>query len=238
MADYDFEYKNILLIDKPRGISSNYAINRIKHVIKNKLQITNKYLPKIGHGGTLDPEATGLLIIGITRVGTKKLSEQIGADKIYECDIDLLKQSETGDMEIFEQFSLDDFDRDIPSIDEIKNLIDDKFIGEVEQTPPIYSALKVNGKKACDLARQGIDVKLKSRKITIYDIQILNYDFPVLSLKLHCSKGTYIRTIGMDIGAELNLCGTLLNLRRIKSGDYSINDSIELDKLTFDDLLC
>jgi tRNA pseudouridine55 synthase len=229
-------YKITLLVDKPRGITSNSAIGRIKKVIKVELKCGNRGLPKIGHGGTLDPEATGLLVIGITRAGTKQLGTHITADKIYECEVDLLKESETGDVEMFEQMEMPD-GSDIPTLCQIQELIASKFTGEVEQMPPQYSALKVNGKKACDMARAGKKVELKSRNITLYSVEVISYEFPILTLRIHCSKGTYIRVVGQDIGAELGFYGTLLSLRRTFSAPYDIADAIELNKLTFQDLL-
>jgi tRNA pseudouridine55 synthase len=235
MADI-LRYKTIVLIDKPRGITSNATLGQIKKVIRSHLQCGSKELPKIGHGGTLDPEATGLLIIGITRDGTRELGTQIEADKIYECEVDLLKSSVTGDLELFEQMNLPD-GIDIPTLAEIEELIATNFTGTVEQTPPIYSALKVGGKKACDLARAGKDVELKARNITLYSIKVIDYTFPVLTLRIHCSKGTYIRTVGQDIGKALGLYGTLCSLRRLQSGLFDIADAIKLDTLTFDDLI-
>lgn len=240
MAD-NLNYKTIVIIDKPRGISSNGAIGKIKNVIRSHLNCGKRDLPKIGHGGTLDPEATGVLVIGLTRAGTRTLGTHIGADKMYECEVDLLKTSVTGDMEQFEQMELsesqDSLRRSIPTLEEIEDLIRSDFTGEIEQTPPIYSALKVGGKKACDLARAGKDVELKPRKVTLYEVEVISYEFPVLSLRIHCSKGTYIRTVGQDIGKSLGLYGTLLSLRRIRSGSHDIADAIALNDLTFDDLV-
>ena len=231
-----FNYKTIVIVDKPRGISSNGAIGKIKSVIRSHLMCGKRGLPKIGHGGTLDPEATGVLVIGLTRAGTRTLGTHIGADKMYECEVDLLKTSVTGDMEQFEQMELSE-SQSIPTLEEIENLIRSDFVGEIEQTPPIYSALKVGGKKACDLARAGKEVELKPRKVTLYEVEVISYEFPVLSLRIHCSKGTYIRTVGQDIGKSLGLYGTLLSLRRIRSGSHDIADAIALNDLTFDDLV-
>lgn len=231
----DINYKFIILVDKPRGITSNKVLSRIKILIRNHLKCENKDLPKIGHGGTLDPEATGLLIVGLTRNGTKKLNDHINEDKIYECEIDLLKDSKTGDLESFVQMEIQDLKP--PDLVTIQDVLISKFIGEIEQIPPAYSALKINGKKAYELARAGKEVHLSPRKITMHSINILEYHFPVLKLRVHCSKGTYIRSLGQDIGKELNLYGTLISLRRFKSGIYSIEDAIKLDKLIFDDLI-
>lgn len=228
-------YKPIVLIDKPRGISSNKALTKIKGVIRSHLQCGNKDLPKIGHGGTLDPEATGLLVVGLTREGTRKLNDHINEDKVYECEIDLLKESETGDLEKFKQMEIGDII--VPNLDLVQSVITSKFVGKIKQTPPAYSALKIQGKKACDLARNGQEVVLSSREITIYAIDILDFKFPILKLRVHCSKGTYIRTLGQDIGKALELYGTLISLRRLKSGSHEILDAINLNDLKFSDLL-
>lgn len=236
MADSAHEYKPILLIDKPKGITSNAALTKIKKIISAQTKCRTRDLPKIGHGGTLDPLATGLLVVGITRIGTRQLHDSINHDKVYECEIDLLKSSVTGDMEAFEQHELGN--RSEPTIAEIQELIDTNFTGDITQIPPIYSALKIDGAKACDLARASKEVKMKPRIITLHDVQILEYSFPALKLRVSCSKGTYIRTLGMDIGKELGLYGTLSNLRRIKSGDYAIENAYDLDSLKYNDLLC
>ena len=225
------KFKEIILIDKPKGISSYKAISNIKWIFKK-----NGYKKiKIGHAGTLDPLATGLLVIGITRAGTKRLGTLINQDKTYICDIDLLKDSESGDMENYKQMleTKDVEMKEIPSLELIQELIETKFTGEIEQTPPQHSALKINGKKACDLARKGIKVEMKSRKITIHEIEVLEYEFPVLKLQVKCSKGTYIRTLGKDIGKELGFYGTLLDLRRIQSGGFSIDNALTLEDLNF-----
>jgi tRNA pseudouridine55 synthase len=231
-------YKLIVLVNKPRGISSNAALNQIKAVIRKRLNCSSKGLPKIGHAGTLDPLATGLLVVGITKDGTRQLNTFINDDKVYECEVDLLKASETGDLESFTQMSvLEDFESDqIPTLEEVEKLIKDNFTGEVTQTPPIYSALKIGGKKACDLARAGKHVEIKSRVITLHKIVITSYKFPVLGLRVFCSKGTYIRTVGSDIGKALGLHGTLLSLRRIQSGAFRLDDAYELSNLAFEDL--
>lgn len=226
-------YKQIVLIDKPRGISSNDALGMIKKIIRGETRCRTRDLPKIGHGGTLDPLATGLLVVGITRSGTRQLQTAIEHDKTYECVIDLLKSSKTGDLEDYTQ---ERFSGSSPDDNHVKSVLS-SFVGTITQTPPIYSALKINGTKACDLARAGEEIVMKSRIITIYSIELIRYEFPILEIRVSCSKGTYIRTLGMDIGNELGLYGTLLRLHRIRSGDYEIADAYALDELTYNDLL-
>jgi tRNA pseudouridine55 synthase len=131
----------------------------------------------------------------------------------------------------------DDIREKIPSLEQIENIIKEKFIGLIEQVPPVLSAIKINGKKACDLVRKNIDVKMIPRNITIYDIVILDYNFPILKLHVKCSKGTYIRTLGQDLGKALGLWGTLISLRRVKSGDYSIDSAIKLESIKIDDIV-
>jgi tRNA pseudouridine55 synthase len=229
------DIKPLILIDKPFGITSMDVVRALRKILK-PYNIT-----KIGYAGTLDPCATGLLIVGIGKSGTKQLTALTEKDKEYICEIDLLKNSYSGDMQDFlqeyEMKTKVPNDMVIPTIDDINAIIKNKFLGKIRQTPPTLSAIKINGKKACDLVRKNIEFEMKERTITIYSIDIISYDFPVLKLDIKCSKGTYIRALGRDIGKELGLWGTLLFLRRIKCGDYSIEDAMSLNKVKVSDLI-
>lgn len=221
--------KTILLIDKPIGMTSMKVIT----ILKKKLGIS-----KIGHAGTLDPLASGLLVVGLNREGTRMLTNLILETKEYICEIDLLKKSASGDLEFFEQMTLEQSEsKIIPPQDVIEKLLKDKFSGEISQTPSIYSAIKINGKKAYELARNSITPEMVPRNVTIYENEIMDYTFPVLKLRVKCSKGTYIRSLGQDIGKELGLYGTLISLRRIASGNYSINDALQLESITPNDII-
>ena len=206
-------------INKPINYTSMDVIRYLRKVTKIK---------KIGHAGTLDPLATGVLIVAIGKY-TKKINLIMDQSKSYFTIIDLSKFSSTDDEE-GEKTIVDV--QEIPTIDQINNIIKSKFLGEIEQIPPIYSAIKIKGKKAYDLARQGIDVEMKSRKVFIDNIEIVDYNWPYLSLNINCGKGTYIRSIGRDIGKELNTGGYLTKLVRTRIGSYNLNDSIDLESIT------
>lgn len=211
----------VLLVNKPRGISSAGVIAVIKRTFGKK-----KINFKIGHGGTLDPEAQGLLLVGMGK-HTKVLQSFIDDNKVYETTINLLHFTTTDDV----SGEKEDVDiKKIPTMDDVVNVIT-SMIGDLEQIPSKYSAIKINGRRAYDLARKGEDFEMKSRTVKIYDIDILVYDYPNLTLKISCSKGTYIRTIGRDIGKLLGTGGYLTELIRLKSGVYFLDNAFDLDKI-------
>ncbi|MBL7053591.1 tRNA pseudouridine(55) synthase TruB [Patescibacteria group bacterium] len=207
--------QDIILIDKPKGISSFDVIR----ILRKKLNIK-----KIGHAGTLDPLATGLLILGVG-LGTKKLSKLIGLDKVYEMDILLGKQTTTGDLEgeILKQQPVVNINKK-----EVKKILA-TMIGEIELPVPIYSALKLKGRPLYKYARQGIKVDLPNRKTTIYDLKFLGLkkddDFYILKVVMKCSKGTYARSIAEEIGRKLNCPACLAGLRRTKVGDFNLSQA-------------
>ena len=206
-------------INKPINYTSMDVIRYLRKVTKIK---------KIGHAGTLDPLATGVLIVAIGKY-TKKINLIMDQSKSYFTIIDLSKFSSTDDEE--GEKTIVDI-KEIPTIDQINRIINSKFSGEIEQIPPIYSAIKIKGKRAYDLARHGKNVEMKSRKVFIDNIQIVDYNWPYLSLNIECGKGTYIRSIGRDIGKELNTGGYLTKLVRTRIGSYNLNDSIDLESIT------
>jgi tRNA pseudouridine55 synthase len=222
----------LIVVDKPHGISSMTVVRILRRVLK-PVKIT-----KVGYAGTLDPYATGVLIVGVGREGTRQLGSLTDKDKEYVCEIDLLKNSYSGDMEDFKKEYQMEIPQgmEIPDIDQIKHLIDTQFCGKIQQVPPHLSAIKVNGQKSCDMVRKGIEIELKERTVTVYEQEILRYEFPVLGLRIKCSKGTYIRTLGQDIGKALGLWGTLVSLRRTMCGDHTIDDAHILDNITLSDL--
>lgn len=211
----------LLLIDKPKNFTSHDVIAKLRKITGIK---------KIGHAGTLDPNATGLLICAITREYTKQLENLTkNTKKTYIAEITLGEERDTLDSEgqITSQNSLR------PNMEQVKKALE-KFKGEISQVPPIYSALKIDGKKAYELARRGKNVEMKSRKITIYKNKLISYKYPVLELELEVSAGTYIRSIARDIGKELGAGAYLSNLRRTKIGEYNVTAAIELEDLTSD----
>lgn len=236
MMTTEIKLKTLVVIDKPHGITSMTVVRVLRKILK-PLNIKT-----IGHAGTLDPYATGVLVVGISREGTRQLGTLTDNDKEYVCEIDLLKDTFSGDMDGFKQEyqkSLKDLPNEfiVPKIEDIKRIIDQKFVGVIKQIPPTLSAIKMNGRKACDLVRKGIEVTMKERSVKIYEMEVLSYKFPVLELRIKCSKGTYIRSIGKDIGKSLGMWGSLLSLRRTISGNYTLKDALKLDELILDDLI-
>ena len=212
----------ILLIDKPYEWSSFQALNKVKWALRKKYNLNKKF--KIGHAGTLDPLATGLLLI-CTGKFTKKIAELQGQTKEYTGTIYLGATTPSYDLEteIDKTYATEHITNEL-----IQNTIND-FLGEIEQTPPIFSAVKKDGKRAYELARKGETVVLKSRKITIHDFEITKIDMPKINFRVVCSKGTYIRSLADDFGRALKSGAYLAALRRTKIGSYNVNDSITPD---------
>jgi len=211
--------EGFILINKPAGITSHDVVDKLREITRIK---------KIGHAGTLDPFATGLLILGIGREFTKKLSIFQKKDKEYIATLRLGAESDTFDKEgkIVEKKV-----KKIPERKEIEEVLKN-FLGEIEQIPPAFSAKKIKGKKLYELARRGIKVKPKPQKVKIYEISILEYEFPYLKIKVKCSSGTYIRSLANDIGKKLGCGAYIEELIRTKIGEFSVEKAIELSKLT------
>lgn len=208
----------VLLVDKPLDWTSFNAVNKLKWKLKREFNLPKKF--KIGHAGTLDPRATGLLIV-CTGKFTKKIPEIQDAPKEYWAEIKIGVQTESYDTEKPEILH-----QDYSHIDsELIHKVLQDFIGEIDQTPPIFSALKVDGKRAYDLARAGQEVEMKSRKTTIMYIKEIEVNLPLVSFVVGCSKGTYIRSLAHDIGQKLGVGAYLTQLRRTKIGDYSVENA-------------
>ncbi|CAD7796827.1 tRNA pseudouridine synthase B [Chryseobacterium aquaeductus] len=209
---------HIFLLDKPLDWTSFQAVNKMKYKLKSEFGLPKKF--KIGHAGTLDPRATGLLIV-CTGKFTKKIPEIQDAPKEYWTEIKIGVQTESYDTEKPEILP-----QDISHITEekVKEILS-KFLGEIEQKPPIFSAIKIDGKRAYDMARAGQEVEMKSRKTTINYIEDIEIKFPLISFTVGCSKGTYIRSLAHDIGQELGVGAYLTQLRRTKIGDYNVEDA-------------
>ena len=214
---YDFEQGEILLVDKPLHWTSFAIVNKLRYPLRRAY---NKKKFKVGHAGTLDPLATGLLVI-CTGKKTKAITGFIQDRKAYTGVIQLGGTTPSFDLEteINETFPTDHITQDL--IDAVIP----QFFGEIEQTPPIFSAKKVDGKKAYDLARAGKEVVLKKASITIYQMDLKLIENNQISFEIECSKGTYIRSLANDIGAALRSGGHLIELRRTKSGDFDIKDA-------------
>lgn len=208
--------KGIYNIFKPKGPSSYDIIRQIKRDAIDK---------KIGHAGTLDPLASGVLVVAIGREFTKTIDSVVRGDKEYEATIKLGQTSTTQD----EEGEKTNFEVEKqPSEKDIAVALK-KYTGEITQIPPIYSALKINGKSAYKLARSGKPVEMKERKTVIHSIDLLEYDWPILKIRVNCSSGTYIRTLANDIGESLKTGGYLRELVRTRVGDFKIENSIRLD---------
>lgn len=218
MTADDFLNGQIILLDKPLDWTSFQAVNKLKYKLKSEFNLPKKF--KIGHAGTLDPRATGLLII-CTGKFTKKIPEIQDAPKEYFTEIKIGVQTESYDTEKPEILH-----QDFSHItkDSIKGTLA-KFVGEIEQKPPIFSAIKLDGKRAYDLARAGQEVEMKSRKTTIHYIENVEIELPFVRFTVGCSKGTYIRSLAHDIGQSLGVGAYLTNLRRTKIGAYSIGNA-------------
>lgn len=209
----------ILLVDKPLDWTSFQAVNKIKFKLKREFKLKKI---KVGHAGTLDPKATGLLVV-CTGKATKQIPQIQDAAKEYWAEIKIGVQTESYDTEKPEILH-----QDISHI--TKEIVEDalaKFLGEIDQKPPIFSALKVDGKRAYDLARAGEEVEIKTRKTTIHYIENVEINFPFISFVVGCSKGTYIRSLAHDIGQELGIGAYLTQLRRTKIGDFCVEQASE-----------
>ncbi|MDC8103133.1 tRNA pseudouridine(55) synthase TruB [Chryseobacterium sp. PTM-20240506] len=211
---------HIFLLDKPLDWTSFQAVNKMKYKLKSEFKLPKKF--KIGHAGTLDPRATGLLIV-CTGKFTKKIPEIQDAPKEYWTEIKIGVQTESYDTEKPEILH-----QDISNVSEEQvRAVLQKFVGEIDQKPPVFSAIKIDGKRAYNLARAGEEVEMKSRKTTIFYLNNIQIDFPFVSFTVGCSKGTYIRSLAHDIGQELGVGAYLTQLRRTKIGEYKIEDSTE-----------
>ena len=218
MTNQDFLDGQIILLDKPLDWTSFQAVNKLKYKLKNEFNLPKKF--KIGHAGTLDPRATGLLIV-CTGKFTKKIQEIQDAPKEYLTEVKIGVQTESYDTEKPEILQ-----QDYSHISEefiLETL--QKFVGEIDQKPPVFSAIKIDGNRAYDLARKGQEVEMKSRKTTIHYLNNIEIELPFVRFTVGCSKGTYIRSLAHDIGQALGVGAYLTNLRRTKIGDYSVENA-------------
>ena len=217
--NFDFSAGEVLLVDKPLNWTSFNVVAKLKYRIKPA--------KKIGHAGTLDPLATGLLII-CTGKKTKEIEIYMGQTKEYTGIIQLGVITPSYDYET-EPSEYREFDH--IQEEDVRNAIAANFVGDIEQTPPVFSAIKVDGKRSYDLARKGEALELKKRKITVNSFEITQFDFPNLHFKVVCSKGTYIRSLAHDLGQVLGCGGVLSALRRTKIGDFSVENAWNLEEL-------
>lgn len=202
-----------LNIDKPQGITSFDVVARVRRALDVK---------KVGHLGTLDPLATGVLVVAVGE-GTKLIEYMMGADKDYEVELEFGKVSDTydrdGKVEVCEE---------VPKVgrSDLEEVLKD-FVGKIDQVPPAFSALKVNGKRAYNLARKGEKVELKSRKVQIDSIDILEFEGARAVLRVQCGSGTYIRSLVHDLGQKLGCGAIMTELRRTRVGSFLLDDAVE-----------
>lgn len=222
---YDFYKGEILLIDKPYTWSSFQAVNKIKHAIKHHpswLHEGQKIKARVGHAGTLDPLATGLLIVA-TGKKTKQLNELMGLEKEYTGVFHLGATTPCFDRE-------KEVDNTFPTEHITTDLLHStakQFLGLQLQTPPLFSAIMVEGKRAYELAREGSQTELKAREVEIKEFEITAVQFPQVAFRVVCSKGTYIRSLARDFGQALNSGAYLYSLRRTRIGSYHVADAAE-----------
>ena len=215
----DFLEGQIILIDKPLTWSSFQAVNKLKYILKRKFDLPKKF--KIGHAGTLDPLATGLLII-CTGKFTKKITEIQAQAKEYTGTITFGATTPSYDLET-------EVNATFPTEHITEALIletTQQLIGEIDQKPPVFSAIKKDGKRLYEHARAGEEIEIASRKTTIYEFEITRIALPEIDFRVKCSKGTYIRSLAFDFGNALNSGGHLTVLRRTKIGDYSVANGV------------
>lgn len=218
-------YQNgqIILVDKPLKWSSFQVVNKLKYLLINKIGLPKKF--KIGHAGTLDPLATGLLLI-CTGKFTKRISELQGQLKEYTGTFFLGATTPSYDLEteIDENYSIE-------HISEALIIATTKqFLGEINQKPPIFSAIKKDGKRLYEHARAGEEVEIAFRKTTVYEFEIIRIALPEIDFRIKCSKGTYIRSIAFDFGKALNSGAYLSSLRRTKIGDFDVENAINIQE--------
>jgi len=219
LSDCDFYSGETVLLDKPQYWTSFDVVSKIRNAVGVK---------KVGHAGTLDPMATGLLII-CTGKKTKEISSFQDLEKTYTGSILLGKRSRSMDLET-ELIG----DEDLSSIND-EDIYDarDKFMGNILQVPPMFSAIKFKGKSLYNIARKGKTIELKPREVNVSKFEILEINKPYVKFEITCSKGTYIRSIANDLGEELGCGGVLSSLRRTAIGNFFVNDALSIDEFVF-----
>ena len=205
-------------LNKPADMTSHDAVNIVRRIFCTR---------QVGHAGTLDPAATGVLPIAVDRA-TKFIEYIADGDKTYRAEILFGTATDTGDITGKVLKKVENFK--MPTLEEL-NAAKKIFLGKIEQTPPKHSAIKINGRKAYELARKNIDFEIPRRTVEIYRLDILNVGENFIEIEVDCSKGTYIRTLAIDLGESLNLPATLKNLQRRRVGDFKIENSVTLDEL-------
>ncbi len=218
---FDFEKGEVLLFDKPLEWSSFDLVQKVRNIARK--QVGKKL--KVGHAGTLDPLATGLMIL-CTGKCTKTIDTLQAQEKEYIAELQLGATTPSYDLETeidatfpFEHITKEQIEAILPN-----------FRGEIMQVPPVFSAMNVNGKRAYEYARKGQELELKARPISIFELEILDFSLPKITLKIRCSKGTYIRSLVHDIGKAVNNGAHMTALRRTKSGDFDVQNAFTIEQ--------
>jgi tRNA pseudouridine55 synthase len=210
-----FEQGQVLLIDKPLDWTSFDVIRRLRRLVRT---------PKVGHAGTLDPLATGLLIL-CTGKFTRRINEFMAKEKEYTGHITLGASTPTYDLESQPQEGRDPA---YVTLESVRAMVADRFTGQIMQTPPAHSAIKIGGKRVYELARKGKEVRLEPRPVFIREFEITGFGLPVVGFRVVCSTGTYIRSLANDLGAALGCGGYLSSLRRTRIGEFSVGQAMTM----------
>ena len=220
-SQFDFHKGEILVFDKPLNWTSFDLVHKVRYIICKKLKIKKL---KVGHAGTLDPKATGILVLCTGKATSKIESLQTG-EKEYVATLKIGATTPSYDLESEEdrQFETDHITKDLLA-EVLKG-----FIGTIEQIPPDFSAIKIDGKRAYEYARKGIAIEIKPKILEVREIEIISFDFPEVKLRVVCGKGTYIRALARDIGEALNSGAYLTGLRRTRVGDFNLDQAIDLE---------
>ena len=219
----DFEAGEVVYFNKPLDWTSFDLVNKFRYKLSRKLRVKKI---KVGHAGTLDPKATGVMIL-CTGKATKRIEEFQGQTKEYIATLKLGATTPSFDLE-------KEIDATYPTAHITREKVEDvllKFIGRIEQVPPAFSACNVDGKRAYELARQGIDVPLKAKVLVIDRIELITYDLPVVKIRVVCSKSTYIRALARDLGIALNSGAHLIALERTRVGDVTLDKCLDPDDI-------
>ena len=216
----------LLNINKPAGVTSRDVVNRVQWLLKQHAKATGEKPAKVGHAGTLDPIATGVLVLCVGPA--TRLIEQVQRQpKRYRGTFLLGRRSPSDDIELPSEALPD---APVPSLAEIEAALP-AFVGEVQQVPPAYSAIKIGGEKAYDLARAGTAPDMQPRSITVHELSVARYEYPELVLNIHCGSGTYVRAIGRDLANSLGTAAVMSALERTEIGGFRVEDALHMDAL-------
>ncbi len=219
---YDFAEGQVILIDKPLRWTSFDVVNKVRYLLSRYMKVKRL---KVGHAGTLDPLASGLLIV-CTGQYTKLIDQIQATEKEYIATFKLGETTPSFDLETEVDSTCD---CSHITIEQVKKALDE-FIGEQDQIPPMFSAKKVDGQRAYEAARQNKEIELKPSRITITEVELINSQLPMVTARIRCSKGTYIRSIARDLGQKLGCGATLYELRRTTSGNFLVNNAVDVLK--------